>query len=472
MNASPAADDLTETRERLSAALGGNEALLHTLDLHSNISVTDSAGRIIDVNDNFCRMSGYSREELLGQPHSVVKSGVQGPEMWTEMWRKISSGEPWRGEICNRAKDGSLLWMDSMIAPIMGRDGLPAIYISIRNDVTAAKETELKLRATEAFLDRAGQTAGVGGWEFDIKTHAIRWSAQMMRIHEVDHAYQPLLTEGLNFYPPRARNKIKKALREAIKSGAGWDLELPLITARGRAIWVRSVGEAQWNKGRPVRLVGSMQDITARKQIENSLVEERARLVSLLAQLQDANARFSIASDSAGIAIWEYEVATKTLVWDDRMYEIYGLARPNGSVTFEQWERALHPDDRAHCLAEVERALRGEAALDMEFRIVKRGWRYPPREGDRAGLARRGRRGGANDRCQHRRQRIEARAGAAFQNVIDAADRPRFGGGNFHHRHRSGLDGQGLQCRRRTALGICQCRRRRQEHAGVGARYG
>ncbi len=368
-----ATDDLTETRERLSAALGGNEALLHTLDLHSNISVTDSAGRIIDVNDNFCRMSGYSREELLGQPHSVVKSGVQGPELWTEMWRKISAGEPWRGEICNRAKDGSLLWMDSMIAPIMGCDGLPAIYISIRNDVTAAKETELKLRATEAFLDRAGQTAGVGGWEFDIKTHAIRWSAQMMRIHEVDHAYEPLLAEGLKFYPPHARRTIKKALREAIKSGTGWDLELPLITARGRAIWVRSVGAAQWDKGRPVCLVGSMQDITARKQIENSLLHERARLVSLLAQLQDANARFAIASDSAGIAIWEYDVAAKKLVWDDRMYEIYGFARPSGGATVEQWRSALHPDDRVYCMTEVDRALRGETDLAIEFRIVQPG---------------------------------------------------------------------------------------------------
>jgi PAS domain S-box-containing protein len=367
------ADDLTETRERLSAALGGSDALLHTLDLHSKVSVTDSTGRIIDVNEGFCRGFGYAREELLGEFHSVLRSGVHDAKFWSAMWRTIVAGQPWRGEICNRAKDGSLQWADSMIAPIMGADGLPTLYISIRTDITAAKQTELKLRASEAFLDRTGQTAKVGGWEFDLATQALRWSAQMMRIHEVALDYVPVLDTGLDFYPPRARAKVEKVLREASRTGRGWDLEVPMTTARGRAIWVRTVCEAEFVDGRPARLVGSMQDITARKAIETSLAQERARMVTLLAQLQEANARFAIASESAGIAIWEYDVVTSTLVWDDRMYGIYGLQRPAGEPEFAQWVHALHPEDRARCVAEVERALRGEADLDTEFRIVQPG---------------------------------------------------------------------------------------------------
>ena len=428
-------DDLTETRERLSAALGGNEALLHTLNLHSNISVIDSSGCIIDVNENFCRISGYSRDELLGQSHRVVNSGVQSVDVWTNMWRKITAGESWRGEICNRAKDGSLLWMDTMIAPIIGRDGFPEIYISIRNDITVAKETELKLRASEAFLDRTGQTAGVGGWEFDVKTQVVRWSAQMMRIHEVDLTYQPVLLESLSFHPPRARTKLKKAFREAIRRGKGWDLELPLVTAAGRTIWVRSVGTAQLSNRRAVRLVGSLQDITARKQTETSLAHERARMVSLLAQLQDANARFSIASESAGIAIWEYDVAAQTLVWDDRMYQIYGIARPPGTAAFEQWSNALHPDDREHCLAEVERALRDVAPLDTEFRIVQPSGEIRHVKATASGSARAGRHAVADDGGQHRSQRVEAVAVAVIQNLVDAAYGSRLGGGNLDHRH-------------------------------------
>ncbi len=366
-------DELTETRERLSAALGGSDALLHTLDLHSKVSVTDSTGRIIDVNDAFCRGFGYTRDELLGEFHSVLRSGVHDAAFWAAMWRTIIAGHPWRGEICNRAKDGALHWADAMIAPIMGTDGLPALYISIRTDITAAKQTELKLRASEAFLDRTGQTAKVGGWEFDVATQELRWSAQMMRIHEVALDYVPQLGAGLAFYPPRARAKVVKVLREATRAGRGWDLEVPMTTARGRPIWVRTVCEAEFVDGRPARLVGSMQDITARKGIETSLAQERARMVSLLAQLQEANARFAIASESAGIAIWDYDVAAQTLVWDDRMYGIYGLERSAEPPKFAQWENALHPEDRARCVGDVERALRGEADLDTEFRIIQPG---------------------------------------------------------------------------------------------------
>ncbi len=365
-----AEEEITATRERLSAALYGNEALLHTLNLHSNVSVMDSRGFIIDVNENFCRISGYSREELLGQSHSVLYSGTPDDELWTERWRTITSGESWRGEISNRTKGGALLWMDSMIAPILGEDGRPALYISIRNDITAAKETELKLRATDVFLDRTGQTAGVGGWEYDVRTQVLRWSAQMMRLHRVELSYQPVLKEVLKFYPSEARAKLKAALRKGIKHGTAWDMELPLVTQAGNTIWVRMVGEAEFIRDRPVRLVGSMQDITARKQIETSLALERARMATLVVQLQEANSRFAIASESAGIAIWEFDAMSRKLVWDDRMHALYGIER-SSDMTFKQWEDALHPEDRARCVAEVELALLQKTDFNTEFRIVR-----------------------------------------------------------------------------------------------------
>ncbi|MES3001623.1 MAG: PAS domain S-box protein, partial [Pseudomonadota bacterium] len=129
-------------RKQAEEALRENYALLRTIQLHSLVSVTDLSGRIVDANDGFCRISGYTRDELLGQTHRIVNSGVQDKAFWTSMWDSITAGQPWRGEICNRAKDGSLYWVDSIISPFMGEDGRTKRFISVRTDITARKRAE------------------------------------------------------------------------------------------------------------------------------------------------------------------------------------------------------------------------------------------------------------------------------------------------------------------------------------------
>jgi PAS domain S-box-containing protein len=150
-----AMQDVTQPMQeetKLSAVQRKNEALLRTMQLHTIYSVADRAGKIIDASDNFCRITGYSREELLGQNHRIVNSGVQGREFWASAWRTIASGEPWRGEVCNRAKDGSLYWVDSIIAPFFDENGKIAKYVSIRTDITAAKKSEQKRLETWSLL--------------------------------------------------------------------------------------------------------------------------------------------------------------------------------------------------------------------------------------------------------------------------------------------------------------------------------
>ena len=142
-------------RRQADDALREHDALLRTIHLHSIVSVADRAGLIVDVNEGFCRISGYSRGELLGQTHRIVNSGVQDAAFWTRMWRTIASGQPWRGEICNRTKGGELYWVDSIIAPFLDGGGQTKKYISIRTDVTARKQAEEARRGMNAELERA-----------------------------------------------------------------------------------------------------------------------------------------------------------------------------------------------------------------------------------------------------------------------------------------------------------------------------
>ncbi|NYG31430.1 PAS domain S-box protein [Sphaerotilus montanus] len=132
-------------KARLAAALRESEAFLNTVHTHALVSVTDRAGLILDANPNFCRITQYPREALIGQNHRIVNAGRHSRDFWLRMWQTIGRGRPWRGEICNRARDGSLYWVDAMIAPIPGADGLMDRFIAIGTDITSRKRLQTEV---------------------------------------------------------------------------------------------------------------------------------------------------------------------------------------------------------------------------------------------------------------------------------------------------------------------------------------
>ncbi|MBT9508388.1 PAS domain-containing protein, partial [Rhodoferax sp.] len=414
-------------RQRVQAALEESlresKTLMEAIEHHSIVSITDPAGRITYTNDMFSRISGYSREELSGQNHRIVKSDVQSDEFWTAMWKTISSGYPWRGLVCNRAKDGSSYWVDTVIAPFFDHAGSIEKYISIRTDITAARNTQLALaaersrlnniiegtragtwewnlvadelifnerwaaligytpqelrpmtqkrlqslmhpedvimirrklaehfsgqndyheceirfrhkdghwvwrqsrgklftrtpdgtpewmygtdlditksKASEAqlkqsevslrnnasFLDRAGRIAGFGRWQLDLLTGEVDWSDQTCHIHDVAPGYKPTRDEAIAFYAPEAMPAIRAAIDAVIQTGKPWDLELPLITAMGRRVWVRSAGEAEYLDGKRIRLVGIFQDVTQRHQLEEEVLQKNEMMKNILANV-------------------------------------------------------------------------------------------------------------------------------------------------------------------------------------------
>lgn len=118
------------------------DALLKAVSQAALVSITDSRGSIIYANDTFVRVSKYSYEELIGQNHRILKSGSQPDSMFDDLWKTISSGKVWRGEIKNRAKDGSYYWVDTSIAPIVDASGVPERYIAVRFLITEKKNSE------------------------------------------------------------------------------------------------------------------------------------------------------------------------------------------------------------------------------------------------------------------------------------------------------------------------------------------
>ena len=198
----------------------------------------------------------------------------------------------------------------------------------------------------------------MGGWEFDVLTGTINWSAETARLFGSDPGYRPSLEEWIAFFVIEARPIARAALEKSLADGQPWELEIPVMRADGGKIWARVVATPELTDGKMVRVVGAIQDVTARV-----VAEQHA--------LKEANSRATLATESGGIGIWEWDVLSGTLGWNSWMYRLYGITpRDSMAENYELWRNQLHPDD----LEASEQALRncagGIAPLNTSFRIV------------------------------------------------------------------------------------------------------
>jgi PAS domain S-box-containing protein len=143
------------------------------LDQAAIVAITDTDGRITYCNDKLCEISGYSRGELIGQTHRVIKSDYHPPEFYAQLWNTITQGNIWKGEICNRTKDGQDYWVNTTIIPFCDPNGQPVQHLSIRVDITPQKQAQQALQRSETNYRRIVETAQEGIWVIDAGTKTV-----------------------------------------------------------------------------------------------------------------------------------------------------------------------------------------------------------------------------------------------------------------------------------------------------------
>jgi len=346
-------------RQGLEAAIRDTAALLSTLEMHAITSTADRDGKIIDVNEAFCDISGYSREDLLGQDHRIVNSDVHPPAFWESMWETISTGNSWRGDICNKCKDGTLYWVDSMIAPFIGDDGRVEKYVTIRTDITANKSDQLRMADMADRLALAIEGGSDGLWDWvDINASVQWWSPSYYTLIGYTAEELPACLESFNsILHPDHLEQCRIANKNAITEGKDYDQEHLMRTKTQGYRWFRSRAKVYRDaEGHAVRMAGSSQDIHDRKLAQAAVVK--------------TSQRFALAADSAKIGVWEWDLATNTLTWDAQMYNLYQRSASVAVTPLVALKEGQHPDDKARFEAALQATIRSEAVFEGDYRIV------------------------------------------------------------------------------------------------------
>ena len=247
----------------------------------------DVSGNCTYTNPRWREIHGLTLEQSLSDAWLQVVHPADQKGLFSELAQSSRRGGSFSQEYRLLKPGGEVVHVHGLARAVSWGDPPQRGFVGTVEDITRRKQIEEQLRASNSFLDRAERIAGVGGWEVDLRSRAVKWTEQNKRIFELDADFKPTFEGHLAYFGAEGQRIIDTTIKEAIRTGQPWDLQLPMKTAKGRAVWARSVGRVEYEDGKPVKLVGALQDITALKDAEYELRQANHLLQAVMDNLPD-----------------------------------------------------------------------------------------------------------------------------------------------------------------------------------------